>query len=165
MKKATSLLLGIFIIALYNPLKAQDEPNELKPSSYEELKKAVESGELIMRFYEASTQRGATVQLESSSNAVVLTPQASAGNLPYFGNTRVLSSDFDSGGLEFDGTTERRRVKFNDKKQRVQISYSVKGNADSFSISLTLSGGGSTSMSISSVNRDRISYRGNYEIK
>lgn len=165
MRKLTSLLLGFLLLALTQMSHAQDDPLAAESGPYAALKKAIESGELIMRFYEASTKRGATVQLESTGNAVVLTPQASAGNLPYYGNTRVLSSNFDTGSLEFDGTTERRRVKFNDKKQRVQISYSVKGSADRFSITLTLSAGGATSMGVSSVNRDRISYRGNYEIK
>ncbi len=165
MKRNATILFSLLLLILSTPVFAQDEPDAPKVNPYEELKNAVEAGEIIMRFYEATTQRGATVGLENSSNAVVLTPQASAGNLPYYGNTRVLTSDFGSGNIEFDGNTERRRVKFNDKKQRVQISYSVKGNADRFSITLTLSAGGATSMGISSVNRDRISYRGNYEIK
>jgi hypothetical protein len=84
------------------------------------------------------------------------------GNLPYYGNTRVLTSDFGSGNIEFEGDVERLRIKENDKKQRIQISYSVKGKADRFSITLTLSAGGSASLGVSSVNRDRISYRGNY---
>lgn len=118
-----------------------------------------------MSFNQASTRRGATVSLESSGNSLILTPQTSTGDLPYFGATQVLTSDFGSGNIEFDGTTERRRVKYNDKKQQVQISYSVKGKSDSYSCSLTLFAGGSSNLSVSSVSRDRISYRGNYEIR
>lgn len=150
------------LLSVSQPVLAQDEQEN---NPYQQLKEAMEAGEIIMRFYEATTQRGNTVNLESSSNAVVLTPLASAGNLPFYGNTRVLTSDFGSGNLEFDGNTERRRVKYNDKKERIILSYSVKGAADRFSISLTLNAAGAASMSVSSVNRDRISYRGNYQIQ
>lgn len=107
----------------------------------------------------ALPQGGRSVNLTTRSNFMRFHPDLIESDMPYFG--RVYSGGGYGGsdaGLQFSGKPEDFTVIR--KKNNYQINARVKGENDTYKISLSVSFGGSATLTVIPNNRSTISYNG-----
>jgi hypothetical protein len=118
----------------------------------------VNSRNFVFRARMAMPSGSKTVDLTTYRSYVLFTPDLIESSLPFFG--RAYSGvvyDKDT-GMHFSGAPEDFRVAKRNKNY--QINVSVNGEMDSYRLTLTVSTGGTASLTISSNNRESISYTG-----
>lgn len=98
-----------------------------------------------------------SVDLTTNPNFVKFTPDLIVSAMPFFGRAYSASYSGDA-GLKFEGKPENYTVE--KKGNSYEIEAKVRSSNDSFTINLSVSFNGSSSMSISSNNRTTISYHG-----
>jgi hypothetical protein len=107
----------------------------------------------------ALPQGGRSVNLTTRSNFMKFQPNLIESDMPYYG--RVYSGGVyggSDGGLQFSGQPEDFTVIR--KKNNYQINTRVKGDNDTYKISLSVSFGGSATLTVIPNNRSTISYNG-----
>lgn len=139
---------------------AQDTKQEKKEARYREALELINTGifEFIAR--RANPPRFRSIDLSTNPNFLRINQEKGAADIPYFG--RAFSDGYSSngGGIKFDGPMEGYDVKKNDKKHHLTIKFKVKGEGDTYSCTLNISGLENTSLTVLSNNRQTISYTG-----
>ena len=79
--------------------------------------------------------------------------------LPYFGRAYSPSYGGD-GGINLDGKAENLEISRNDKKMNILIKFDIKGDGDSYQVSLNVTRSGFASLSIIPTRRQPIGYSG-----
>jgi hypothetical protein len=85
-------------------------------------------------------------------------PDLIRSDMPYFGRVTGSVPYGGGGGMKFEGKPEGYTVAA--KKQGYQVNAVVKGENDTYRLSLSVSSEGSTSLAITSNNRSVITYSG-----
>ncbi len=143
---------------------AQESNKEAKErkkiEQYENIIVLVESGNYEFIGRKANPLKGRQIDLTTRQNFMKIDGENASAQMPYFG--RAFSGGYSSsdGGIKFDGTMENYKIQRNDKKRRLNISFKVKGEGDNYSCSLSISSVESASLSVTSNNKQGISYNG-----
>ncbi|WP_082333797.1 DUF4251 domain-containing protein [Mangrovimonas sp. TPBH4] len=113
----------------------------------------------------ATTQKGRRINLMGNPNFLRLDHQNIDVDLPYFGVAQVAYGygSSSSGGVVAKGEIYKESQKVDERKRRITTSFSVKNNSENFRMILTIYGNGNANLSVSSSNRNRITYDGKIE--
>lgn len=164
--KAISLALLFILTLMFTPVFAQKKSKkEIKEEKKLEKQKQVE--ELINSKTFEFVGRTAmptgykTVNLTTNTNYVKFQPELIDSYMPFYGRAYSGVGYGNDEGLKFTGKPEEFTITRG--KKNYQVSATVKGEKDTFRLSLSVGFEGSASLTITSNNRSAISYSG--EIK
>ena len=118
----------------------------------------VNSKEFLFTARTAMPQGGRSVNLTTNPGSVKFHPDMIKSDMPYFGRVTGAIPYGGDGGMKFEGKPEGYTVTA--KKKGYQVSAVVKGENDTYRLSLSVSSEGSSSLSITSNNRSVITYSG-----
>lgn len=160
------ITLVIFFTLLCTTIQAQKhkQSEEEEQEQFNQLVLAVENDSVQFEANMAYTQRGRSINLATNPNNLLMVRTYAKAFLPYFGVSRMAGYGTSS-GIEFEGELEKLKVKSNIKKQKVEVSFEIRGKSEVYQCNLILFVGESASCTINSSNRDRINYSGRYRIK
>lgn len=106
----------------------------------------------------AYPQSGRSIDLTTNTNYFRIKNDTVHSEMPYFGRAYAGVGYGSDAGLSFKGTAENYTLKKG--KKNYTIKTEVKGSSDRYAIILTVFFDGGATLSISSNNRNSISYRG-----
>ena len=146
------------------PLHAQSRREMKKQKEAEEFAetlKLVESGSFHFLALRALSSRGRTIDLATHHATAGISNETATADLPYFGRaTASVGYSPESGGIKFDGPMEGVNLSVNEKKNRINLSFTVRGGRDQFKCIYTIMASGSATLGITSNTRESISYDG-----
>lgn len=157
--KITPLVLLMLVMTLNLMAQTTDRKEEKEKSRIAKEKavaRLVYSKIFVFRATRAFPAGYKSVDLTTNPGYVKFSPDLIVSEMPYFG--RVFSVSFGDGGLMFWGKPDVFTLE--KKSKNYAIKAKVKGTDDYYTIYLTVSLEGSSSISISSNNRALISYNG-----
>ncbi|TRX64261.1 DUF4251 domain-containing protein [Carboxylicivirga sp. M1479] len=156
------LILSSFLLMPNQVALAKDKKSkkEKRMEQFTETKKLVDSKQFIFVPDRAFPQGGRSIDLTTNYGFVKIMDSETEGDMPFFG--RGFSVPYGGGeGIKFDKTSiENEEIEINEKKMRLTYSFEARGDNDTYRISMDISYGGSTSVSVTSNNRSHISYNG-----
>ncbi len=132
---------------------------EKKIEKQKQTEALVNSKEFLFTARTAMPQGGRSINLTTNPGSVQFHPDLIKSDMPYFGRvTGSAAYGGRDGGMKFEGKPEGYTVTA--KKNGYQVNAEVKGENDTYRLSLSVSSEGSSSLSITSNNRSVISYNG-----
>jgi hypothetical protein len=131
---------------------------EKKLALQKEVEKLVNSKEFVFIGETAFPAGYRSVTLSTNSNYVKFHPENIESYMPYYGRTYNAGASMNDPGLKFEGNPTEYTLETTKKDHRIKAV--VKGPADNYTISLIVSFDSSASLSITSNNRNSISYNG-----
>lgn len=159
-KKMMQLVFLLLISTIPVAAQTADRKAEKERKRVEKEKETaalVESKNFGFRASRAIPTGYKSVDLTTNPNYVKFTNDKIVSEMPFYGRAYSVPYGGDS-GLKFEGKPEVFTVE--KKKKNYEIEVKVKDKNDYFTINLTVSFEGSSSMIISSNNRSSISYNG-----
>jgi len=160
--------LSLILITLLclNDLHAQENlsKKEKKEASkiedYKELKALIES-ENYRFIAEWSMPTGSSRRnLMSTPNSLDYDGTQMDVMLPYFGSSQTVNTyNHDSMGIEFKGKPENYKIKYNDDKREIEITFQGKYSSESLNFKFVIKGT-SARLYVNSSGRNSISYDG-----
>jgi len=153
----TVVVLLLCSLAVVQLSRAGDQPK--KTEKFESLKVLVESGKFVFQAQSANPLSGGKIDLTSP---YTLTMNGDSVNswLPYFGRAYRVSYGDHDGGIKFNDIAQDLSVEYDEKKKHYDVSFQVKTKEDSYRMYLTIGMGGYANLSVTSNNRQSISYYG-----
>jgi hypothetical protein len=151
----TKFLVFLFLISGTIVIFSQDKSESDKREQTEML---LNSKEFSFKAKRAMPSRGSSIDLTTNPNYVNFKPDLVESYMPFFGRAYSGIGYGNDTGLHFKGQPDVFSVE--KKKKNYQVTVNVKGESDIFRIFLTVSPGGNASMTITSNNREAISYMG-----
>jgi hypothetical protein len=159
-----SVLFLLCLIVVPLVLTGQEKTNkelkeERKLEKQKQIDSLVNSRTFVFVGTKAYPQSGRSVNLTTSPNFVKFSPDLIDSDMPFFG--RVYSGagyGGSDGGLTFKGAPTEFTVK--ETKKGYQIDATVKGERDTYRLSLAVGSEGTCSLSIFCNNRSSMSYSG-----
>jgi hypothetical protein len=162
MKSKISFLLVVMSLILTSAFSQEKSKKEIKEEQKLEKQKKVEvlvnSKEFVFVARFANPVGGRQVDLTTNSNYVKFYPDLLDGTMPFFGRAYSGIGYGGDSGIKFKDKPETFTVE--KKKKNFQIDAKVKGENDTYRLSLSVTFEGSASLSIISNNRGTISYQG-----
>ena len=150
------LLIGsIPMMAQTSSRKAEKEKRRLEKEK--EIAALIDAKTFVFKATRAIPTGYKSMDLTTNPNFVKFAPELIVSEMPYFGRAYSVAYGGDA-GLKFEGKPEVYTVE--KKKKNFDIEAKVKTGNDYFTINLSVSFEGGSSMSISSNNRSSISYNG-----
>ena len=132
--------------------------SEQQAASLEQIAALIESGNYVYTVQSINPTGARSIQATTT-----YTMKAVDGNyeasLPYFGRAYQASYG-GNGGIEFNGTPGDLELTRNDKKNTVTVTFSLKAQNDTYSVTLQVGYSGYGTMTVNSQNRQSISYYG-----
>jgi hypothetical protein len=165
MKARISILTVIMALIITTGFAQEKSKKELKEEKKLEKQKQVEdmlnakTFDFIARTAIPTGYK--TINLSSTANNVKFQPELIDSYLPFYGKAYSGVGYGGDDGMKFTGKPEEFTI--TKGKKNYQVDATVKGEKDTFRLSLTVSFEGSTSLTITSNNRSVITYSG--EIK
>lgn len=161
MKKKMIQLVFLFLICTL-PVLAQStdrkaEKERKRVEKEKEIAALMDSKNFEFRASRAIPTGYKSVDLTTNPNYVKFSDDLIVSEMPFYGRAYSVSYGGDS-GLKFDGKPEVYTVE--KKKKNYEIEAKVRGQNDFYTINLTVSFEGSSTMNISCNNRTSISYNG-----
>lgn len=153
------LIMGIALCVGGQSLFAanNDSKKSKKEQKKEEVKEILDSGNYTIDVNRALPMNGRSVNL-TSSYSLELRSDSAISYLPYFG--RAYSVPYGGGdGLRFEKAITDYSLSY-DKKGTAKIQFKARTEEDNFSFNVQVFSNGSTSISVTPVNRQAISYHG-----
>jgi hypothetical protein len=161
------LFIGMLFLALVNVSAQEAEKKskkelkaEKKAQQKDEIKAIVESKTFVFKANNANPMRGRTVNLTSDYD-VRITKDSIFSYLPYFGVAYTASYGGTDSPMIFNNPFET--YDFETTKNGYLVKVSAQNSNDRLEYSFHISETGSTSLNVSSLNRQSISYTGNIE--
>lgn len=165
MKTKISILvifLSLIVTTSYSQEKSKKQLRaERKIEKEKQTAALVDSKEFVFIGRTALPQGFRSIDLTTNPNYVQFKPDKIKSEMPFFGRAFSGVGYGRDGGLNFEGSPQEFTVEKG--KKAYQIKTVVKGVADVYTLFLSVSFGGSATLTISSNNRSTISYNG--EIK
>jgi hypothetical protein len=161
--KTTKMVIKIFLLILmtltiFNVTDAQTSKKDREAAKLIATRNLIDSQSFIFVPQFVSPLRGATRSLTSYYKLEV-SKDSIMSYLPYFG--RAYSAPYNSADLAFDFTSTNFEYRLTPgKKEAWDILIKPKNNVNTPELSLHIFDNSSASLSISSPNRDPISYQG-----
>lgn len=161
-----TLLIFLVLIISVITINAQEEKSkkelkaEKKAKQMEEIREIAESKTFVFKANNANPMRGSTINLTSDYN-VKITRDSIFSYLPFFGVAYSVSYGGTDSPMIFNQSFESCEIE--SKRNGYLVQVSVKNNSDRLEYSFHISVTGSTSLNVSSLNRQAISYNGYVE--
>ena len=162
MKTRTFLVICAMLMTTFFS-EAQTQKEIRKQKAAEDFAKTlelVESGQFHFLAEHALPIGGGRINLAARPNLVEINDENARGDLAFFGTARNAGYSTDGGGIKFDGQMKDKILKVKEKKNQIELSFSVRGKQDLYTCYFNISSSGSVSLSVISNNRSRISYQG-----
>ena len=159
--KMSILVLFLFlnVTAGYAQEKSKKQlRKERKIEKEKQIVALVNSKEFVFIGRTALPQGFRTIDLTTNPNYVEFKPDKIKSEMPFFGRAYSGVAYSRDGGLHFEGSPKEFTVE--KEKKAYQIKTVVKGDNDIYTLFLSVSFGGSATLTISSNNRSTISYYG-----
>ena len=164
MKRTKINILLIIACLIMMPLHAQSKKELKKQKAAEEFaetRKLVESGSFHFDALRALPSRGRTIDLATHNAFAEISNDSALADLPYFGRAHGgVAYSPESGGIKFQGPMEGVNLSVNEKKSRINLTFTVNGGRDQYKCIYTITGSGSSTLGITSNLREQISYDG-----
>jgi hypothetical protein len=152
------LFMAVFAASGFAQEKTKKQiKEEQKIEKQKQIEALLNSKTFVFNATRALPQGGKSINLTSSYD-VKFSPDLVESNLPYYGRAYSGVGYGGDAGMKFEGKSEEFTV--TKGKKNYSIDAVVKGNNDTYRLSLTVSFEGSGSLSITSNNRSFISYNG-----
>jgi hypothetical protein len=155
-------ILVIICVLLASSVCAQEKSKkQIKEEQKLEKQKQVEemmANKFVFIARTALPQGYKTVNLSTSEYTVMFQPELIISYLPFYGKAYSGIGYGGDNGLKFEGKPDEYTV--TKSKKNYQVKAVVKGENDTFSLSLSVSFGGSASLTVNSNNRSTISFNG-----
>nr|WP_315197050.1 DUF4251 domain-containing protein [uncultured Flavobacterium sp.] len=135
----------------------QQIKEEQKQAKQKKVEALVDSKEFEFEGDMAYPQRGRSIDLTTNTNYLRFKNDSIHSEMPYFGRA-YAGLVYGGGGLNFKGPIKDYSIAKN--KKNFTIKGEVRDSSDSYQIILTIFFDGVASLTISSNNRDSITYRG-----
>jgi hypothetical protein len=166
MKKQIIILVMALFVCNISIAQTKSEKRQLKKeqklkkanTDYEKAKILVETKNFVFDANWVMPLGGKRRDISNDSHRLLITKNNAEGNLPYFGVVRMGGMN-NSVGIEFNNEMTDYEVEFNDKKQKISISFEVVNKAERLKVEIRVYGGGANVV-VSSSKRDTISYDG-----
>ena len=162
MKKIV-IFLSILLLSAQS-VTAQSTKEKKKAQAlaqFEELKALIESKKFDFEADWVTTARGTRINMMTNFNFLKFNNDSVNIYLPYFGSSTSggasLAAD---SGIVFDGIPNKLKMDVNDKKKKISISFEASDKVDTFNITMSISGGGNTFITVNSYHRSRVNYEG-----
>lgn len=160
------LFLVLIVLILFSPqITAQTksekkEQRELKSQKeYEEIKDLVNS-----KLFEFNADwlltKGNRINIAMGSNTLTVSKDSTRANMQYFGVVTTIGAR-GSEGVSFDNVINDYKVKHNDRKKNISVSYTVKNKTENFNINLSIYSSGKAYVDVYSNNKTSVTYDGN----
>ena len=160
----TSILILAISSLLMTTVHAQSKRELKRQKEAEELartRELVESGSFRFDARRALPTRGRSIDLTTHTAFAEISNESAKAILPFFGQAQSgLAYSAESGGIEFDGPMEESNLTVNEKKNRINLVFSVGSGRDRYKCQFTIMSNGTSSLGITSNMRDAISYDG-----
>lgn len=162
MNAKISILAFILALIISNGFAQEKSKKELKEEKKLEKQKQVEdmvnakTFEFVARMAMPTGYK--SINLTSTTNFVKFQPELIDSYMPFYGRAYSGVGYGTDDGLKFAGKPEEFTV--TKGKKNYQVSAIVKGERDTFRLTLSVGFEGSTSLTITSNNRSAISYSG-----
>lgn len=137
----------------------KEQRQQKKIEEFNSVKELVESRNYEFIADRALPQRGGSKDLTTTSNFLRVTDSIAYASLPFYGRAYNVAYG-GPGGINFKGEIYDFSLQENEKKLNLVLSFKVKGDADQFDCIFTISSGTSVTLSVTSQQRDPISYYG-----
>jgi len=154
------LLIVLILISIYSIGSAQNAKSQKKQDNYNQVLAVIESGNFEFVARKANPQGGRQIDLTTNPNFLRIKGNNGEAHMPYFGRAYSGGYGTGSGGIEFNGEFTEYNVEKNDAKFRLLIKFKIKGDNDTYNGTLNITGLDNASLSISSNNKQVISYFG-----
>jgi hypothetical protein len=154
------MLSALIITPGFSQEKTKKElKEERKIEKQKQTEAIVNSKEFLFTARTAMPQGGRSIDLTTNPGSVKFHPDMIKSDMPYFGTvTGAAAYGGRDGGMKFEGKPEDYTVTA--QKKGYQVNAVVKGENDTYRLSLSVSSEGSSSLSITSNNRSVITYSG-----
>lgn len=137
-------------------LRQQKEAEELAQT-----RELVESGSFRFDARRALPSRGRSIDLTTHTAFAEISNETAKADLPFFGQgSSGIGYSPESGGIVFDGPMEGINLSVNEKKNRINLTFSVNSGRDRYKCIFTIMSNGSSTLGITSNMRSAISYDG-----
>jgi hypothetical protein len=162
MKSKKSVIIVLFVLLSINLFAQEKSKKQIKEEKKTEKQIQVESM-INARTFEFVARTALptgykSVNLTTTTNYVKYQPELIESYMPFFGRAFSGVGYGSDDGLKFTGKPQEFTV--TKGKKNYQVDATVKGEKDTFRLSLTVSFQGSSSLTITSNNRSAISYSG-----
>ena len=132
---------------------------EQRLAKEKEIKKLIEAKEFQFIARNSNSQSFRMIDLTLNPNSLKFKPDYIKSDMPFFGRAYSgVGYGSNDGGLKFEGKPEKFSI--NETDREYQVKAVVKGQNDSFSMTLLVSFDGSSILTINSNNRAPITYFG-----
>lgn len=158
MKKTLFPLMILLLISAGCSSTQNAAKSEQRAADMEKMAALIESGNYTYTIQSISPTGGRTIQSTTPYTMKAMDGTYEA-DLPYFGRAYTATYGGD-GGINFNGTPEDLKIEKNDRKSTVNVSFSIAGEKDRYTVSLEVGSGGYGTLNINSQNRQSISYYG-----
>jgi hypothetical protein len=153
------LVLSLAVITGYSQEKeGRESRKEEQAGKQEQTAMLVNNREFVFHARRALPSRGSPVDLTSNPGFVKFEPDLIESSMPFFGRAYSGIGYGEGAGLRFKGEPEEFTVE--KKRRNYQISATVKDGTDAYTLFLTVASDGTGSLTITSNNRETISYSG-----
>jgi hypothetical protein len=152
--KALRIFYSLFVLFIFGSAAAQ-EKTEKSNSSIETLLNS-KNFEFIANT--AIPLTGATRDLVGSDYSITFTPEMVISNMPFYGRAYSGMAYGRDKGMRFKGKPENFNITNSDKGY--EITVTVKGESDTYVISISAGNSSFATLSISSDDRGTITYQG-----
>jgi len=142
---------------------SREQKKELKNEQIEkglkEVKALLESGTYIFTVQTAQPTGGTAIRISDTNYSIDSKDKYLKAVLPYFG--RGYASHYSNDpGIKFEGNPESFEIREDHKKNNIQVNFKISGELEGFSVSMYISSTGFGTATITSQNRQSISYYG-----
>ena len=160
-KRIVVVFIMMFVLSVgfsqESPKKAKREKNKIEKQH--QIEALINSREFVFEASQAMPKSGTTVNLTGNTYTVTFHPEEIESYMPFFG--RAYSADYGgSGGIKFKEKPDEFSVSSRKGGKGFEVNAAVSVRQDNYKLILSVSPGGSATLSINSNQLSSISYYG-----
>ena len=156
------LILSILILLTFVQFEGKAQNKEQKAKKFQLIKTLVESKNYVFQGDWAYPLRGTSINLIGNPNSLEVKGDSVDIYLPFFGVSRISGYE-NEGGFKYEGPMQDYHVNYNEKKNKLTISFTVQDRSESLDITITAFNKSSVDVNLNSDRRDVMKYRGKME--
>jgi hypothetical protein len=157
-----TFMLSFFIMVSFAQEKTKQQiKEEKKLAKQKEVELLLDGKEFEFVAVTAYPQGTRSIDMISNPNYLRLKKDSIFSEMPYFGRAFAGVGYGGGGGLDFKGPVQDFSISKN--KKDYTIKAKVKDNSDSYNVILTVFFEGNASLTINSIHRNSINYRGSID--
>ena len=165
------LFFSVFFAGVHISAQTKKEKKEQKEAleiqKFEEIQKLIESKSYEYEADWANAQGGRRISLVTNSNYIRIKGDSIFAEMPYFGVVRGGGAGYnEGGGIKIKNKIEEFSIEINEKKKKILLKFSAKGNSDNYDFIVNVFNSGSGRVNVLSSYKSPIVYDGYFsEIK